>query len=37
LAVANESGIGGLDSMKEKGDRLLEGFCSASRDRAANR
>jgi len=37
LAVANESGVGGLDSMKEKGDRLLERFSSASRDRAANR
>jgi len=36
LAVANESGIGGLDSMKEEGDRLLERFSSGSRDRAAN-
>jgi hypothetical protein len=36
LAVANESGVGGLDSMKEKGHRLLERFSSASRDRAAN-
>jgi hypothetical protein len=24
LAIANESGIGGLDSMEEKGDGLLE-------------
>ena len=37
LAVANESSVGGLDSMKEKADRLLERFSGASRDRAANR
>jgi hypothetical protein len=36
LAVANESGVGGLDSMKKKGDRLLERFNGGSRDRAAN-
>jgi hypothetical protein len=36
LAVANESGVGGLDSMKKKGDRLLERFNGESRDRAAN-
>ncbi len=37
LAVANESGVGGLDSLKEKADRLLERFSGASWDRAANR
>ena len=36
LPVADESGVGGLDSMKEKGDRLLERFRGTSRDRAAN-
>jgi len=36
LAVANESGISALDSMKEKGDRLLERFSSGSRERAAH-
>ena len=37
LPVADESGVGGLDSMKEKGDRLLERFGGTSRHRAANR
>jgi hypothetical protein len=36
LAVANEGGVGGLDSMEEKADRLLERFGGANRDRAAN-
>jgi len=36
LVVPNKSGVGGLDSMKEKADRLLERFSGASRDRAAN-
>jgi hypothetical protein len=36
LAVANEGGVGGLDSMKEKNDRLLERFSGGSRRRAAN-
>ena len=37
LLVADESGIGGLDSMEEKRNCLLEGFGGASRDRTANR
>ena len=37
LPVADEGGVGGLDSMEEKGDRLLERFGGASRNRAANR
>ena len=37
LSVADEGGVGGLDSMKEKGSRLLERFGSASRNRVANR
>ncbi len=36
FSIADESGVGGLDSMKEKGDRLLERFSGASRDRVAN-
>jgi hypothetical protein len=36
LPVSDESGVGGLDSMKEKGDRLLERFGGASRNRASN-
>ncbi len=36
LPVADESGVGGLDSMKEKGDRLLERFGGTSRNSAAN-
>ena len=36
LSIADEGGVGGLDSMKEKGDRLLERFRGTSRDRAAN-
>jgi len=37
LPVADESGVGGLDPMEKKGDRLLERFRGASRRRAANR
>ena len=36
FSIADESGVGGLDSMKEKGDRLLERFSSGSRERAAH-
>jgi len=35
LPVADASGVGGLDSMKEKGDRLLERFGGTSRNSAA--
>src|SRR5882757_2631587 len=37
LPVADEGGVGGLDSMEKKSDCLLERFGSASRDRTANR
>ena len=37
LPIADEGGVGGLDSMKEKGDRLIERFRGMSRRRAANR
>jgi len=37
LSIADEGGVGGLDSMKEKGDGLLERFGGTSRNRAANR
>ena len=37
LPVADEGGVGGLDPMEKKGDRLLERFRGASRHRAANR
>src|SRR5882724_13719622 len=37
LPVADEGGVGGLDSTEKKGDRLLERFRGASRHRAANR
>ena len=37
LPVADEGGVGGLDSMEKKGDRLLERFRGTSRNRAANR
>ena len=37
LPVADEGGVGGLDSMEKKGDRLLERFGGTSRNRAANR
>jgi len=37
LPVADEGGVGGLDPMEKKGDRLLERFRGACRHRAANR
>lgn len=37
LPVANKGDLGGLDSVEKKGDRLLERFRGASRNRAANR
>jgi len=36
LSIANEGGVGGLDSMEEKSDRLLERFGGAGRGRVAN-